>query len=365
MTRGPLTNLSGEAHHIFAPWIGQRSATFRFELVNGTTGQFLGEITPIRDASLTHDTTRTIKRTLRLNLGKADTAAVNPVTDRVDLYMVFNQAEPHEHPLGRYMFTDAQLAKYTSGRLGSYALLDEMFIVDQQITAGIAGNATSASGNEKLVSTLIRETLGDVSTPVPYLLEASPYVSVESWGIGTGRGQVLESLALTGDYFSPYFGNDKHLHFIRSFDPARKVPDFDFDNSGNVSRDDIIEANDLLTAPNRFVVVSNTAQDPGTPVVGSADVPATAPHSITNRGFTIPLVVNLQVADNLQAAAVARNLAIRQDVFERVALVTAPDPRHDSYNVIRWQNQLWLELAWSVVLVEGAAMTHVLRRAYR
>jgi len=358
MTRGPLTNLPGDAHHIFAPWIGQRSATFRFELVNGTTGAFLGEITPVRDASLTHDTTRIIKRILRINLGAADTAHVNPVTDRVDVYMVFRQEGGHEHPLGRYMFTDAQLAKYTSGKLGSYALLDEMFIIDQQVTIGI-------SGGGRPVPTLIRDVLRDVSIPIPYTLETSPYVSVESWGIGTGRGQVLESLALSGDYFGPWFGNDRLLHFIRSFDPAQRVPDFDFDNSSNVSRDDIIEAGDLLTAPNRFIVVSNTAQDPTQPVVGVADVPVTAPHSAANRGFVIPIVINLQVADAPQASAVARNLAIRQDVFERVTLATAPDPRHDSYNVVRWQSQLWLELGWTMTLVEGGAMVHTLRRVYR
>lgn len=357
MTRGPLTNFPADAHHILAPWVGQRSATFRFELVNGVTGQFLGEITPIRDASLTHDTTRTIKRTLRINLGAADTAAINPVTDRVDVYMVFHQEEPHEHPLGRYMFTDAQLAQYTSGDLGSYALLDEGFIVDQQIEAG-------NTGGQRSVPTVIREVLGGVSVPISYTLESSPYVSVESWGIGTGRGQVLEALALSGDYFSPWFGNDKRLHFIRSFDPAKKIPDLDFDNSGNVSRDGIVKTNDLLTAPNRFIVVSNSATDPSLPAVGTADVAATAPHSIANRGFVIPIVINLQSSDSLQAGAMARNLAIRRDVFERVTLVTAPDPRHDSYNVIRWQGQLWLELGWGMTLVEGASMAHVLRRAY-
>ncbi len=358
MTRGPLTTFGSDPHHDFSPWMGQRSASFRFELVNGTTGQFLGQLYPIRDASLTHDTTRTIKRTLNLNLGVADTAQINPVTDRVDVYMVFEQDEPHEHPLGRYMFTDSQRQKYTSGKLGSYALLDEMFIVDQQIEAGISGSTGP-------IPTVIRDVLQQVSTPVPYFLESSPYFSVESWAVGTGRGIVLESLALTGDYFSPWFGNDRHLHFIRTFDPADKIPDFDFDSGNNVFRAGIVETDDLLTAPNRFIVVSNAASDPSRVASGSADVPGDAPHSVANRGFAVPIVINLQVMDALQATAAARNLAIRQMVFERVTLSTPPDPRHDSYNVIRWQGALWLELAWSMALVEGGEMVHVLRQAYR
>jgi hypothetical protein len=51
-------------------------------------------------------------------------------------------------------------------------------------------------------------------------------------------------------------------------------------------------------------------------------------------------------------------------VFERVELSTPPDPRHDSHNVIRWQGENWLELAWSMPLVEGGEMRHVLRKAY-
>ena len=31
-----------------SPWVGQRSATFIFRLVNGVTGENLGEINPIR-----------------------------------------------------------------------------------------------------------------------------------------------------------------------------------------------------------------------------------------------------------------------------------------------------------------------------
>ena len=73
---------------------------------------------------------------------------------------------------------------------------------------------------------------------------------------------------------------------------------------------------------------------------------------------------NLQVADADQARAVARGIGIRQTVFERVSLTTAPDPRHDSYNVVVWQGEKWLELAWSMALVEGGTMNHLLRKGY-
>ena len=335
------------------PWVGQRQCTFRFALSDAVSGEQLGNITPIRNASLTHDTTRTIKRQLTLALGVADTAAINPISERVDVFMVFPSGV--EYPLGRYMFTDASRQVFTSGKLGDMALNDEMFLVDQQITVGL-------SGVGKGVSTVIQEALAGL--PVDYDLAASPYLSADAWGLGTGRGQVLEALAVSGDYFSPWFGNDARMHFIRTFYPTNAVADFDFDAGNKVMREGILENDDLLVAPNTFIVVSNAAADPSLEVVGRYDVPPSAPHSLARRGFVIAQVENLQVADADQARAVARGIGIRQTVFERVSLTTAPDPRHDSYNVVVWQGEKWLELAWSMALVEGGTMNHLLRKGY-
>jgi hypothetical protein len=361
MAHQQVTNFPHDPILDLEPWVGQRQATFRFDRINGVTGEILGEIHPIRDASLTHDTTRVIKRQLNLSLGIADTATINVVTDRILPFMVFPDGA--EYPLGRYMFTDASrqvfssgiAGQHTAGGLANVTLNDEMFLVDQQIERGI--NAVNTS-----VTTTIIKVLAELD--VTLMLESTPYNSAGSWSIGTSRGSILEALSVSGDYFSPWFGNDGKLHFIRTFDPSGGLPDLDFDSNGKVLRDAILETDDLLTAPNRFIVISNAAEDPEVEVVGTADVPATAPHSIVNRGFVVPLVQTLQLSDAGQAQAVAQGLAQRFTVFERVGLTTPPDPRHDSYNVIRWQGENWLELAWSMALMEGGAMSHLLRKTY-
>lgn len=335
------------------PWEGQRQATFRFNLTD-VTGQNLGVVHPLRGASLTHDTTRTIKRQLILDFGVTDTAAIDTIRDRITVTMVFPNGQ--EYPLGRYVFTDASRQVFTSGKLGSMAMNDEMFTVDQQISEGVNGVLKSCS-----------DVISDVMKTFPNIaveLEASPFFSTQTWAIGSSRGQMLESLCVTGDYFSPWFGNDTRMHFIRSFDPATKIPDFDYDAGNQVLRTGITETDDLLTAPNKFIVISNASSNFAIPVVGIASVPPTAPHSLANRGFEILEQQDLQLGTPAQAFAVANNLANRQTIFERVSLSTAPDPRHDSYNVIRWQGDLWLELAWSMALQEGGEMNHMLRKAY-
>lgn len=337
------------------PWVGQRQATFRFDMFNGVTGLNLGQVHPLRGASLTHDTTRTIKRQLSLSFGVEDTATIDTLTARIRPFMVFPDGQ--EYPLGTFQFTDSSRQVFTSGKLGSVVLNDEMFLVDQQISAGIS--AANVVGVNSLIALVLAKL------PIEFVMEPSPYSSVQSWAIGTGRGSILEALSVTGDFFSPWFGNDSKLHFIRSFDPSTRIPQFDFDAGNQVSRANIIESDNLLTAPNRFIVISNAAADPTVPAVGTASVPQTAPHSLANRGFEILETQTLQTLDQAQSQAIAQNLVNRQTIFETVNLTTAPDPRHDAYDVVRWQGDLWLELAWSLALTEGGGMNHVLRKAYQ
>ena len=348
-----LTNFPHDPLLDLDPWVGQRQCTFRLQLLDGVSGEQKGDITPIRGARLTHDTNRTIKRQLSMELGVTDTLRVNTVRDRVLVYMTFPNGA--QYPLGRYMFTDSSRQFFTSGRLSNVVMNDEMFLVDQQITSGI-------NAKDKSVDNVLASVLDPL--PIHYRMEQSSFSSQESFSVGTNRGQILQSLSLVGDYFSPWFDNTGELRFIRSFNPATRIPDFDFDAGNSVMRDSINETDDLITAPNVFVVISNDPDDPSIEVVGTALVPPTAPHSEANRGFRIPLVTDLQVSTQGQAQAVAQNLANRFTIFEQVALNTAPDPRHDSYNVIHWQGDLWLELGWSMALIEGGTMGHLLRKAY-
>jgi hypothetical protein len=361
MVHARLTTLGDDPLLDLEPWDAQRQATFRFQLTNGATGEQLGDITPIRTATMSHDTSRTIKRQLNIALGVADVAAINPVTDRIQVYMTFPNGA--SYPLGTFMFTNASRQVFTSGKLGNFTMSDLMFLVDQPIEQGISGRGdTVISGLPFTVSTLIRRVLEGL--PINFDIAPTILTTSEAWGIGTGRGQILEALSVTGDYFSPWFDNTGTLRFIRSFDPATQYPDFDFDVHPVVMRDQILETDDLLLAPNRFIVISNAADNPFGPAFGVVDISPNAPHSIQNRGFVVSKVEDMQVSGNTQAIAAAQNLANRFTIFERVNLSTPPDPRHDSYNVIRWQGSLWLELAWDMALIEGGLMSHTLRKSY-
>lgn len=348
-----LTNYGHDPLLDLDPWVGQRSCTYRFVLSNRVTGELLGDIYPIKTANLSHDTSRTIKRRLTLTLGVADMAAVNPITDVVSVYMVF--PGDVSYALGTYMFTDSSRQVFTSGRIGNMVLNDFMFLVDQQLTVGVNGVGVG-------VGDVLEVTLKDLG--IVFTAEASPYVLAEAWGIGTTRGSILESISVSGDYFSPWFDHENVLRFIRTFNPIDQIPDLDLDAGNQVMRSQIVETDNLLTAPNTFVVVSNNADNPDIPVVATAVVPVNAPNSVANRGFAITEVMDLQLSNLAQAQAVATGLVNRRTLYEQVALTTAPDPRYDSYTVVNWQGDLWLDLSWSLNLEEGSPMTHTFRKAY-
>lgn len=342
------------------PWIGQRSSTFRFALIDGVTGESKGDIHPLREdvPVLTHDTQRTIKRTLTMSLGVEDSALISPVRDRVLVYMVTGSVE---YPLGRYMFADATTAQWTSGELASCSLMDEMFIVDQPMESAFA-----ATGLFNSNVTLTMQRLMQQLPQITYQFPPCPQSATGSWSAGTSRAKVLSDLCTQGGLFSPWFDNDGVLRAVLSFDPADAVPTIDLDAGSRVIRGTIANTNDLLEAPNRFIVISNgaTGVEAQSPAYGTYDVPNSAPHSILNRGFVIPNVREIQTSGSSAAAAAAKAIGIASTVFERVQLDTAPDPRHDSYDVILWQGELWLELSWSMNLIEGGTMSHVMRKAY-
>lgn len=342
-----------------ADYVGQRRATFEFSIVDQVTG-YRREVNPVRNTIpiLTHDTSRTIKRQImNLFLGVSDTSIFNTITSRLELNMLLDGVA---YPLGRYIPNSHLAFSFTGGQQSSTTFYDEGFIVDQEFSEGFSSLIPGEA-----IQTTISRCLKNL--PIEFTIEPSPFGGTLSWSAGTRRGYAVEQMAVDGDWFPPWFDNTSVMRFIRSFDPATAIPTFDLDSGNQVIRDRVTRSTDLITAPNRFVVISNGASSTGinsTPVYGVYNVPDSAPHSALNRGFVITKTENRQLDEGAQAQAVAQNLGQQQIIYEAVELYTAPDPRHDSYDVLRWDGVNWLEVGWSMPLVEGGQMQHIARRAY-
>lgn len=351
-------------------FVGQRTASFRFYLYNFITREIVREVTPYRDSvpTLTHDTSRTIVRQISgLRFDPVDTAALNTINSRLVVQMIYPGRAPIQ--LGVFMFIDQTRLISTGGTRSDCVVTDSMFIVDQQMersySAGVFDDASGLTISFTNCEEAIRDLL--INLPVVAHLESTPFYTIGAWTAGTSRGSALGDIAIDGDYFAPWFDRFDVMRFIRAFDPTMRLPSFDFDRDPRIIRDSISRTDNLLIAPNRFIVISNGDVSGGTtlPVVGQFDVPASAPHSIVNRGFVIPEVIDWQVDYTAQANTIAANFAQRQSLFETVEFETPPDPRHDAYDVFVFEGELWLELSWSMELIEGGTMSHMGRKAYR
>ena len=337
--------------------IGQLSISWRFDLVDAVTG-YRRAIHPIisGNAVIRHDTRSTIKRVITgLTLDQDDTAAFSSITSRLEPFMLVGG---HEFQVGRYVPSDWARLRLTSGVMSNASFYDEGFIIDQQLPNAFGANSTGG----EVVSSMLERFLS--TYPISYYIEGvlPQYSSLGSWSAGTRGGFVLDQLALDGDYLSPWFDNSSVLRVKRLADD--ELPTFDFDHGSRVIRDRIIESDNLIDAPNRFIVVGNGAAAMPEEVVGIADVPSSAPHSIANRGFIVADVRNRQVTTSAQAGAIAANLVRNQTLVELTELETPPDPRHDSYDIINWRGEHWVEISWTLPFAAGAVMSHTLQRSY-
>lgn len=348
---------------------GQRSESFEFELLEGSTLRPKGELHPLRDAAptLTQQAGASIKRSLTLPLAVEDAERLLP-SDRVAVWMHLGD---DRYPLGQYLQTSDIRQDYADDvddpasirTLSALALDDQMVVINTEMELGFTARLENAD-----------DTIRRLLEPLGILvnIEGSDIHVSNSWTLGESRLSILEVLTEFGGYLAPWIDSTGALRAIRAFDPADRLADFDFDESSTVIRESITRSNSLLIAPNRIVVVGNAgsitgadgAEQDAPPLVAFADVPSTAPHSATNLGFVRPQVVEAQVTSLVQASTLAETLALTQTAVETVELSGALDPRHEAWQVVRFEGANWLELGWSMELVAGGAMQHSLQRVY-
>lgn len=344
--------------------IGQRTESFAFRAVDGGSGRVLGEVHPSRGSTVTLDQSAgaVITRALTLEFDEAESAAINPLSTRIEPYMLIGG---REWPLGHYLFTDPvrqDYAEYDTDAgegvrsLMSSPMADRMAIVDTELEHAFTADGDAASD-------VLRELLGPL--PVVAEIDDSASLIANTWAAGTPRTTVAGVVADLGGYLPPWFDHRGVFQARRRFEPALAVPDFDWDASPHVYRDSITRADALAYTPNRYVVIANGSTAEHAPVVAYADVPSTAPHSALNIGFVRPRVVEVQVTGLAQAQEYAQNMALQQTIAETIQVSGPPDPRYEAHQVVRFEGELWLHLAWSMELSAGGSMRHTLQRAYR
>lgn len=342
--------------------VGIRSASFRFDLVD-TFGGTIGQVHPVEPwPTVSVDTTRTIKRDLRgLVLPPSELAAISPAADRVRPVTIMPDGS--EYPMGVVVFVGATDAPHSYGNLFTGALLDQCWVVDQPMTAGVS-LATGASIHDAIVEALsglpgiIGFTVDDTGATIGTAVH---------WPIGTSRLAYVNDLCAKAGCFDLYFDNTGwgRVRAVPS-DLTLITPTVVYVEGepgagggiGNIIEGTTLVTENYLSSANRFVAIDSSAQTD--PIVGIYNIPASAPNSFAARGEYVTVVVNEQGLANVDAAVAAARAAAAKSAanFLWVSFQGVIDPRHDTYDVLEVRGILYREQKWSVTLQEGAPMSH-------
>lgn len=343
--------------------IAQRGASFHFHLYDRDNND-IGELHPSATSTpnIALDTSRFITRTMdNVVLPPDESKEVNFVSDRIAPFM---HLEDGSHwPLGIFLFTETSRPRYSYGtRVVGTTVVDQGYVLDQPLEHSVS--VATGQPLRTAIITLIQDAgVTDLSVESATALAGQPL----AWPPGTQRSAVLHDLCLAAGMLPPYFNSMGRCIVRTIFDVDDKKlftdTDVTYEDGGNIYANSIVESDDLLRAPSRYVIISSSPDSQ--PIVGFYDVPAGAPYSEYRRGFRIPAVRDQQgLASNADATTAARAWGIHQSVYEYLTFESAPDPRHDAYSVVSFLGERWLELGWNMTLTPIGPMTHQLRKVY-
>jgi hypothetical protein len=342
-------------------YVGQRAETVEWEVLAADNSP-VGTVAPLEIASINNNIGNDIIRAADgLKLSQADCAEMNMLTTR--LRPVWLMDDGSRWPLGVFMFSgaDQHPRKRTSESTRTMSMYDQnTLLLDKRREAFGVTKGTS-------VRTPMIQLVEEARIPV---YEVSPTSAVAGadmgWPAGTTRLAILRHLCAISGMLRPYFDNEGKLVIRNSPDLESHEPDISYDTgpSSRIHVDSMVIAQDLFDAPNIFLVTSSGAND--SEISAYALVPATMPHSVQNTGREKVETIELQgFADSEMGFAVAAAAAAqRVDDFFLMDFEGAPDPRHDTFQIIAVDGVNYREVSWDLSCQRGGPHTHHLCLAY-
>lgn len=335
--------------------IGQVACSFRWD-VEDLGGNVQGEVHPhARSAVISNDTRSKVYRTLRgVRLRESEARDLDLFRTVVHPWMVLEDGT--RWSLGRFRFTGGT-ARYGSLETSSDVTLgDARFVLGQTLPRSFGvSDGGSVYGAMLEVAGLYGFPTGGI-TPTDAVVGGGP----ATWPPDGNGLQVLESMSQRARYLPPYLDNDGTLT-MRPVDQVRLGVGHVYD--GRVVVKTLTTSEGLLEAPNAFKVISSGPTKGETYAVAYVD--PTAPHSRERRGFTVMKVIRRQgLPDQPACAAVAQShAAASAEQYATAQLTSAPDPRHDTFDIVQVGADAYREVASTMEMRPGGAHTHTLVKA--
>lgn len=331
-----------------------RADRFEFDLLDATHNK-IGtlDVEEGSNPSVAVNTAQNATRALtNLAVSGADLSQIDVLRDRVQPVMILQNGNRYE--LGVLMFGQDNNTEHSWGATKTPELVDETFVVDRALDA----TATASTGDS--IIGLISALLAPISLPGGIIIEAADQAASSPllYRVGTGRYTALTALASLLGCYPPHFDNHGALRFKPAPAPTSANVDHVYDLGGRIHADTIVTSSTAYRAPNRYQVIGD---NPTTPVVGTYDLPPSAPHSAAQRdGLIVTTSRNMQgLADQTIADLAAYVDALTDRTpYATVAFTSTADPRHDTYDTISILGVRYLETGWTLQCTPGGPMTH-------
>ena len=349
-----------------------RSDRYSFELLDADW-TVIGELVadPGASPALSIDTSRTIIRTLdNLNLPVHVVNDINPVSDLVRPVMhLQNGARFHLGVLG---WAQDNRPRRSWGIEHASSLRDGMFFLSQ-----VRGRTSSTRKGQNLLQRAIDHALLRIR-PDRIRVEGASGGAAGApmvWGPNDPLTDIINDHLAPIGFLPVFFDHEGYLVFRPApEDISQTPPDVTYRPGGRILADSIVGSDDLLDAPNVYVVMETSGQ--GTPISGRYQLPASAPHSVENRnGEEVVKVITMQGLESKAQADAAAKRAAQTDesAYEWEQFAGVADPRHDTHTVVETVlpgpdgdlvGNTHLEVSHRMVLTSGGPHTHVVRRVY-
>lgn len=347
--------------------VRQRNEGVRFELLDANL-QSIRDLHPVREidnspvyTDIEANTEAAIFRVLSgLVFTPSEAAYIDTFASRIKAWWVIQGFEDDPDPLGVFMFQSRDLAFRDWGGLTYCStLIDQSWIIDQP-----RRSSYSIRKGEVLTDhlrTLASEAgITDLSGIENSAIVAGNEIVKPQ---GTTTRAIMAEINRLLAYYPPHYNNIGRLS-------CRSVPDLDLATAdhvygsgegGRIIAGSIVISDKGWDAPNEVVVV-NTAATAG-PVVGSASLPSDAPNSELHRGYKVTKIIDEPgVQDEDQANALAK-AAFAQGAgsYRYVEYDSPPDPRHDLFAIVGFDELNHREAGWRLRGAPGGPHHHSLR----
>lgn len=338
-----------------------RAEQVRFDVLD-IANRVVGAVNPVVPATIGVDSSQQIKRKLsNFHLSPGDVSGINPLVHRIRPWWVLSTGD--EYPLGTFLFADVQSQRFSYGLTLSASLVDQNLLLSQQLAESLsfpAGTTASAA----ITATVNAAGIYTAQIAASSYTFGSP-LAFPSGASGTTYASVLDAICAKAGYYSPYFDSSGVLQVRATVTVASVTATLNYVDGGRIIAASITESNDLLAAPNRFLVIDTSATTGA--VTYPYLIPAAAPHSYEKRGFYLTKVIESPgVGSVTQAQAVgAAYGASTPQAYETVVFSSPADPRHDTFDVINYRGTNYLETKWSLTCAPGGPMTHTVMRVYQ